>query len=298
MAVVRTVIRGERKYHYLVQTYRWGGHVRRKERYLGLALPADLNRQREALEREVWSETWFRNFQEIHGAHQARQRTLPRTVLLKEQSEFVIEFTYDTNRIEGSTLTFDETSDLLSRGVSPGSKPMADIRETQLHGALVDRLLVAPEPVDLAHLLRWHKAIFSETKPDIAGRLRDFEVRIGRSRHIPPPPLEVRPMLVELLRRLNRSTDSVNPVELAARFHLDFESVHPFGDGNGRIGRLAMNMILHRAGYPLLNIRCGKRRAYYHALERSNLKDDRRPFLMWFFRRYRSDNQFWIRKPS
>ena len=104
---------------------------------LGLALPADLNRQREALEREVWSETWFRNFQEIHEAYQARQRTLPRTVLLKEQSEFVIEFTYDTNRIEGSTLTFDETSELLSRGVSPGSKPMADIRETQLHGALV-----------------------------------------------------------------------------------------------------------------------------------------------------------------
>jgi len=295
MALLRTVVRGQNRYYYLVHTYRWGGAMHRKERYLGAERPRDLDRQRELLEREVWKETWFRTFQRIHEAYRSRQRSLPRSVVEKEREEFLMEFTYDTNRIEGSTLTRDETVDLLSRGISPSSRPMRDIRETQLHAGLLRQLLERPEPVDLPHLLSWHKAIFGETKADIAGRVREFEVRIRGSKHLPPSVLEVRPMLVELLRWVRRSAGTIDPVERAATFHFRFENIHPFGDGNGRIGRLAMNLLLFQDEYPMLNIRYGKRRGYYGALERASLVGTPRPFLLWFFLRYLRDQQIWLR---
>jgi Fic family protein len=295
MAIVRTVRRGENRYYYLVQTYRWDRAVQRRERYLGRVLPGDLERQRTSLEREVWQATWFRAFQSIHDAYKSYLRTLPGAARDKEREQFVIEFTYDTNRIEGSSLTFQETADLLEHGISPRSKPMRDIRETELHASLMKRLLARPEPVDLPHLLSWHKAIFRETKPQYAGRIRDFEVRIGRSKYVPPPPLEVRPMLIELLRWVHRRSKDLHPVERAAEFHFQFENIHPFGDGNGRIGRLAMNMLLYGSGYPMLNIPYGKRSGYYHALERSSVTSRPLPFMLWFFRRYQRDGKLWLR---
>ena len=295
VATLRTVSRGDRRYYYLVQTYRWDGGVHRKERYLGTEPPGHLELQRSSLEHEVWEATWFRTFQSIHDGYQAHIRTLPAAAREKADQQFITEFTYDTNRIEGSTLTFQETADLLEHGISPRSKPMRDIRETQLHASLMARLLRHPEPVDFPHLLKWHKAIFQETKVEFAGRVRDFEVRIGRSRYVPPPPLEVRPTLIELLRWVQRHAKTVHPIERAAEFHFRFENIHPFGDGNGRIGRLAMNILLRESGYPMLNIRYGKRSGYYRALERSSVLSDPSSFVLWFFRRYRQDEKRWIR---
>jgi Fic family protein len=298
VATLRTVTRGKNRYYYLVQTYRWEGGVHRKEKYLGTRPPDRLEQQRISLEREVWQATWFRAFQSIHDGYQAHLRILPASATDKERDQFIVEFTYDTNRIEGSTLTFQETADLLEHGISPRSKPMRDIREAELHAALLRKLLARPEPVDLPHLLAWHKAVFGETKPQFAGRIRDFEVRIQRSKHVPPPPLEVRPMLIELLRWVRRQATETHPVERAAAFHFRFENIHPFGDGNGRIGRLAMNVLLQERGYPMLNIRFGKRAGYYHALERASVASNPLPFVLWFFRRYQRDGTRWIRVTS
>jgi Fic family protein len=220
---------------------------------------------------------------------------LPKSQAERELNDFVIEFTYDTNRIEGSTLTFQETSDLLTHGISPASRPIRDVRETLAHAALLRRLLQKPEPLDLPHLLSWHKSIFGETKPDISGRIRDFEVRIVGSRYEPPSALEVRPKLIETLRWFHRHGRTLNPVERAGSFHFQFENIHPFGDGNGRVGRLAMNLMLFQEGFPMVNIRYGRRTGYYRALERSSIASSPRPFLLWFFRRYLAEQRWWFR---
>lgn len=123
------------------------------------------------------------------------------------------------------------------------------------------------------------------------GKIRDHEVRIRGSKHQPPGALEVRPMLREILRWARRSSKTVHPVELASTFHFRFEFIHPFGDGNGRIGRLAVNVILTEAGYPPLNIQSTKRRGYYHALERASSIASPGPFTIWFFRRYLAINR-------
>ncbi len=296
MATVRTIHRGSKSYRYLVQSYRWEGRVRRKQRYLGTEVPEGLARQREELEREIWGETWFPLFDRIHDGYRRYLQALPGSVRTEEARQFVLEFTYDTNRIEGSTLTLDDTRLVLERGVVPRRKPLTDVLETKKHARLLSRLLGSPEPLDLHHLLAWHRELFGETKSDIAGRVRDFEVRIRNSRHIPPVPLEVRPMLVELLRWVVRAKAKVHPVELAAEFHFRFESIHPFGDGNGRIGRLAMNLLLHREGLPMLNVRYTGRQGYYQALETSNLEASSRPFLHWFFLKYAREHRHYLRQ--
>ena len=296
MSSVKGVHRGRREYFYLVQTYRWEGRVRKKQVYLGTSVPEDLRALRSRLEREVWNETWFRQFDVIRERYLRRQQSIPSSVETKEREDFVVEFTYDTNRIEGSTLSMEDTRRLLSRAIAPAGKPLSDILETQKHAALLRRLIASPEPVDLPHILRWHKELFSETKPDIAGRLRDYEVSIRGSRHVPPPPLEVRPMLIELLRSINRAKEATHPVQSSGEFHFRFEHIHPFGDGNGRIGRLAMNLLLAGSGFPMLNISYNRRRGYYRALEAASVVGESRPFLHWFFLRFSKENRFYLRK--
>ena len=132
-------------------------------------------------------------------------------------------------------------------------------------------------------LLNWHKEIFGETKSDIAGQYRDYLVRVGA--YIAPDWQEVEKMMSELIKFIKESR-KVNSVELSARAHYRFEKIHPFGDGNGRIGRLLMNSILWHFGYPMIIIEYKKRRSYYKALQK-----DEEGFVTYFLRRYLSINE-------
>lgn len=96
----------------------------------------------------------------------------------------------------------------------------------------------------------------------------------------------------------NKKDKELNPVELAALVHYRFVTIHPFGDGNGRVSRLMMNYVLHKHGYPMLDISYNDRRSYYNALERSNLKDDDMIFLKWFMNRYVKANRRYLGEPT
>ncbi len=293
MAVVRTVRRGRRSYLYLEQSFRWRGKLRKKRLYLGTSIPRDLPKLKLDLERLIWKETWFAEFDKIRSGYQQRLRTVPKSVTEQEQKEFVTEFTYNTNRIEGSTMTFEDTRLLLERGFVQSPRPAHDILETQAHARLLERLISNPVRVSLSSLLGWHEELFAQTKPDIAGRLRTYEVRIGGSKHRPPPAEQVEPMLRALIDWTQRSRSRVHACEMAGEFHFRFEHIHPFGDGNGRVGRLAMNMLLFNSGFPMLNVPYNRRRGYYNALEEADANRDPRPFLHWFFLRYVRSNQFY-----
>jgi Fic family protein len=127
-------------------------------------------------------------------------------------------------------------------------------------------------------LLKWHKQIFGETKADIAGKFRDYLVRVGP--YFAPDWQDIEKMMGELIKFI-RSGKKVNAVELSARAHYKFEKVHPFGDGNGRIGRLLMNYILWDSGFPMLIIEYKKRKSYYKALQ-----GDEEHFVAYYIRRY------------
>ena len=103
---------------------------------------------------------------------------------------------------------------------------------------------------------------------------------------MPPMPSELETELKEFFDWYNKSKDKLNPVELAALVHLKFVTIHPFGDGNGRISRLMMNFVLHKNNYPMMNIEYVNRNAYYNALERSQISKKENIFMHYFIKRY------------
>ena len=137
------------------------------------------------------------------------------------------------------------------------------------------------------NILQWHYKIFSETKPDISGKFRDYLVRVGNYRA--PDWQEINKLIKEFFEWYNKNKKIINTVELAARAHYKFEKIHPFGDGNGRIGRLLIAYILRKSNYPLLIIEYKKRKSYYHALSKSE-----NDFLNWFIRSYVSANRRYL----
>ena len=183
--------------------------------------------------------------------------------------------------IEGSTITLDEAKEIIHDKIAP-NKPLRDIKETEAHSKVFLEMLNKKEKISNNIILRWHKDIFGETKKDIAGKYRDYLVRVGD--YVAPDWQDVKKLMNQLIQFIKQS--KLNPVELSARAHYRFESIHPFGDGNGRIGRLLMNYILWHNRYPMLIIEYKKRRAYYKALQKGE-----EGFVAYFFRRYLSVNK-------
>jgi len=286
MVTVRKRRVGTREYFYLQHTLRTSKGVETRERYLGARLPANINEVKQDFLTDIYKERWYPLLDAIHSRYSKEQRAMPQTALRKQARSFSVKFTFDTSRIEGSKLTYRETADLLERGLSPRAKSIEDIKEAEAHDRVFREVLEYEKDLSLQVVLFWHRRLFIETKPDIAGRIRTYKVAISGSRFMPPTPVEVQPLLREFFRWYDRNKSSLHPVELAAAVHLRFVTVHPFADGNGRMSRLLMNFILQKHGYPLLNIPYEDRRSYHNALERSQVKKVDSIFIQWLFKRY------------
>ena len=286
MASVKKKIVDGRTYYYLEQTIRTEGTVQTEEKYLGTKIPPNVEEIKKQFLSEIYKKKWHPILDRIRENHSREQKKTPATALKKEARSFSVRFTYDTNRIEGSTLTLRETSDLLERGITPKSRPLDDIKETEAHEKLFYEMLGFKKNLSLQAVLYWHKRLFEGTKPDIAGKIRTHQVAISGSKFMPPAPVEVPVLLREFFRWYEKNNEKLHPVELAALAHLKFVTIHPFSDGNGRMSRLLMNFVLNKHGFPLLNIPYEKRNSYYRALERSQTSGNEWVFVQWFFRRY------------
>jgi len=283
--VVKRKVRGI-TYYYLEHTVREDGRVTKKSRYLGRAVPKDIEKLKQQFVYELDKVKWFVLFDKIKENYAVELAETPRSAREKGLKEFSVRFTYDTQRIEGSTLTLRETAQLLEEGISPSGKSIEDVKEAEAHQRVFFDMLSYRKDLSLQVVLYWHKKLFEETKPDIAGQIRRHGVSITGSKFTPPSPVELNPLLRQFFSWYNRSKASMHPVELAALVHLKFVTVHPFSDGNGRISRLMMNFILNKHGYPMLNIEYKGRRSYYSALERAQVNSNERVFYQWFFRKY------------
>lgn len=278
-------------YYYLEHSYREGNSVKKKEVYIGTTLPLDIDYLKQNFLREIYKEKWYHLLDCIKKGY-ARQRKLM-SVSSREKGvdAFMIRFTYDTQKIEGSKLTLRETANLLEHGITPQGKPIRDVKEAEAHKQVFYSMLASPKDLSLIQVLHWHKQLFSLTKPDIAGRIRAHGVAISGSRFVPPSPVEVNPLLEDFFKWYHHNRGKIHPVELAALVHLKYVTIHPFGDGNGRISRLMMNFVLHKSNYPLLNIPYENRTSYYNALERAQVKANDHIFVQWFIKKYIKENK-------
>ncbi|MFQ5532159.1 MAG: Fic family protein [Candidatus Nanoarchaeia archaeon] len=269
--------KGKKKYFYLKHSFRKGNRVITKEKYLGTKIPENVEKIKFDFKRQ-FREDLYKRLGKIKNNFQKEWKRIPNSAKKRELKEIAIAFTYHTNAIEGSTITLDETRQIIHDKIAP-NKPIRDIKETESHNKVFLDMLKKKEKITNKLLLRWHKEIFSITKPDIVGKFRNYLVTIAG--HLPPDPEEINKLMIKLIKFMNK--EKINPVELAARTHYRFEKIHPFGDGNGRIGRLLMNHILWYSGYPMLIIEYKKRSSYYKAL-----KKEEDGFVNYFVRRYLS----------
>lgn len=289
MVSLRERMKGERKYYYLEHTLREDGNITKKEIYLGTRIPANIEERKKIFLEEIYSQKWFTQFNKIKSNFIKEKKNTPFSAEKKELENFIIKFTYNTQRIEGSTLTLRETANLLENGISPKEKPLSDSNEAEAHRQVFYEMLSYKKELSLQIILYWHKKLFENTKKDIAGKLREHGVGIAGSKFIPPFPVEVYPNLVDFFSWYRKNKDKLHPVELAALVHLKFVTIHPFADGNGRISRILMNFILKKGNFPFLDIPYHNRSSYYTALERSQIKKEERIFVQWFFRRYKKE---------
>ncbi len=296
MVTIRKRQLGNQEYYYLEHTVRKKGKVEKLERYLGKSIPKDIESQKREFLFEIYKARWNPLLEVIKSGYSKDQKATPPSARSEEIEKFAIHFTYDTQRIEGSTLSIRETNDLLAKGITPNAKPMRDVKEAEAHKALFDLMISTKEDISIHLILHWHRLLFQSTRPDIAGKIREHQVAISGSKFLPPSPVEIMPLISDFFRWYNKNKAKTHPVELAALVHLKFVTIHPFSDGNGRISRLLMNHVLNRSKHPLLNIHYEGRDSYYTALERSQTKNLDFIFVHWFVKRYIKENQRFIRK--
>ena len=272
---------GKKFFFYLQHSFREKNKAITKEKYLGKKINQNhLKKMKEEMKKEYETEL-LRKIEQIKTNFQKEWNRIPETIRDKELEQISIEFTYNTNAIEGSTITLEETIEIIKDKIAP-NKPLRDIQETEAHSRIFLEALNKKEEITKELILKWHKEIFSITKPDLAGKFRDFQVRVGN--HRAPDWQDLNELMAELITFLNQK-NNLNILEFVAKAHYKFEYIHPFGDGNGRIGRILMNFLLWHKGYPLLIIEYKKRASYYRAFK------DEESFVKYFIRRYLSTHK-------
>ncbi len=274
MRVIRRK-KGRNRYFYLQHSFRIKGKPVTKEVYLGRNIPKDIEKIRDSLRKEAKKEL-YEKLDKIKKNFQNEWKISPASAKRKQEQEIAIAFTYNTNAIEGSTITLEETREIVKDKIAP-NKPLYDIKETEAHYRVFLEMLCNGDKITKRLILKWHKELFSETKKEIAGTFREHLVRVGD--YVAPDWQDVKKLMNDFVKYLERK--DMNPVELAARAHYRFEKIHPFSDGNGRVGRLLMNKVLWDANFPMLIIEYKRRKSYYKALKRG--EDN---FADYFLRRY------------
>ncbi len=210
-------------------------------------------------------------------------RPLPKEQIKNLEEYFRIQYTYDSNRIEGNTLTLQETALVIDKGITISGKSVHEHLEAINHSEAVELLNdLVQNKVDLTEyvLKQLHGLILRGINKNDAGKYRSVNVMISGSRHRPPEPFILDKLMEDYFLFYEANKETMHPVLLAAEMHERLVTIHPFIDGNGRTSRLIMNLILMKHGYPITNISGDRenRLSYYNSLETAQVNNDKIKF--------------------
>lgn len=266
-----------------------------KEKYLGTSKPRNLEQLKKDFEEQAYREDKKPLLEKIQENYTLRNKSLDRKLLENEHHGFKITHTYSTQKIEGSTMTLGQTHNLLESGLSPKNTSTEDIIEAEQLAKIFDEMLKTDKDISQRLILSWHNTLFQKTDANNAGIFRRVDVgpALGKTEYVLWD--EVVEKISDLIKWYKKENKKLNPVELSARFHRRFELIHSFIDGNGRIGRLLMLLILYRNGYPMMNIEPKEKQTYINKLESSYLKNNELIFVKWFVSKYLRDNKKYLK---
>lgn len=197
-----------------------------------------------------------------------------------------LEYIFESNRIEGNTLTLRETDLVINEGLTVSGKSMREHLEAINHVeaiGYIKQLVERNFAFNERELLTVHNLILRGIHPEDAGRYRKVQVMIKGSAHMPPQPYLVAKEMEDYFTWMDQHKNKLHPVVLAAEMHERLVTIHPFIDGNGRTSRLIMNFILLQHGYVIANIKgeYETRMKYYQTLETAQTKQNKEDFILF-----------------
>ena len=216
----------------------------------------------------------------------ASSRPLPSEALKKIQDALDIEYTYESNRIEGNTLTLQETALIINEGITISEKSMREHLEAINHAEAIDYIKdIARQDIEISErtIKEIHALVLHGIDRENAGKYRNVPVLISGSTHIPPQPYLLEKLMEDFIREFHRmEKDEIHPVVIAAYLHDELVRIHPFIDGNGRTSRLLMNLYLLRKGYVIVTLKGDNetKLRYYRSLEHSHMDGQHNNFYL------------------
>lgn len=305
MHIEKRKFKGKIKY-YLSHSFREGSKVHKFRKYLGQDLKSEKLKERKQIAEKLILEGIYRynvikdplqfdlSKEEIAFAEKLEKEIPMRIHHLSEQEWKIFSdlFTYNTNAIEGSKLNKIEVKDILEKDKWP-DKSKEDIAEAYGVNEAIAFIRKTREHISIELIKEIHKTVFKNSKP-FAGKLRKRGEEVvvmdnrGNVVHEGAQQLRINYLLKELIEWYDKNKNRYPSLVLAAVVHNQFENIHPFRDGNGRVGRILLNNILIKHNLPPININFKNRIEYYNSLQAYQKRKDLKPTLELFMKEYSS----------
>ena len=283
VAYIDRIRSGKKTFYYLGKTIRIAGNKWKKIRIrLGdsppsKALIAKKLKELKLEQYDVYNEDYIDSakleviddFKEVYQNH---LKEVPKTIIDKEETDFVIRFTYNSNAIEGNRLTLRDTFLIIKDKQIPSGAPPKDYNEAVNGKEAFDFLNGYQGKMSLEFIEELNGILVKNTGVVYPGRIRFFPVKIEGTDFAPPDSKDVSRLLKNMIRFYYENKNKFHPFVIACLVHAKFVEIHPFEDGNGRTGRALMNWALMKASYPKLYIPVSKRQKYYEAIDFHNEK--------------------------
>ncbi len=294
---IETQTKNGRKYYYLSGNIRSGKNKWKKVRiYLGKGAIKKKQLEKLVNEKEkefikklsearkytdplaaIISESQINKLEKIKEKFKKEKSSLLYPQYKNYYEHFLTAFTYDTNAIEGSAVTLRETAMILFDKIAPEGKSIKEINEVQNHKDAFDFMLNHKDDLNKQIVLKLHKILTHNILWKYAGIFRNVQVYVRGAEFMPATPDNIESEFKKMMFWYRRNKRKYHTVVVAAYMHHVFESIHPFLDGNGRTGRLILNFILRKNGFPMIDIKYSDRGKYYAALGEGN-KGNLKPF--------------------
>lgn len=295
MVYIEIKEKNNRRYYYRVKSIKKGKKVKKERIYLGVNLSKEeLNKKTKEADKKLNIFNVLLSKEEIKVLKKIKKdfSKEPKENYNNRYEAFCPLFTYDSTGIEGNTLTLSDTYFLLFEGIVPKNKSLREINESINHKKAFDYILNYSGDISKDFILELHRFVVINTlRPDLTSQIekyRNVQVFIGRS--IPPKSSDVPNEMARLIRWYSTNKKKFHPIILASYFHTEFEKIHPFVDGNGRVGRLLMNFILYKNKFPMINIPKKRRFKYYQVLQEAQYKSRLDEFIKFLIDILKKDN--------
>ena len=282
--------------NYIVYNERKNGKWVKKSRFIGYGNlnKVILDKMKEEFKIEMETKNSLLNKKQIEEIERLKKsydkeiRNLNKEEFQSFQKSFVAELTYNSNAIEGSSLSLEDTKLILDENIVPEGKSLREIYEAKNHAEALKFIEDYKGDLDELFILKLHRIILNNISERFAGGYRQTNVKIFGSDAKFPNATIVPQLMKNLFYWYNKNKRKIYPFELAVLFSMKLVSIHPFIDGNGRVSRLVMNFLLRKKNYPWINVYMKQRAEYLKAVRKAN-EEDYIPILTFLIKTLREN---------